>query len=210
MLNMPLLLLTLAAAPAQALDCPVASLELDLHLRQALAALDARRFLDFEQSRQQVEGELDCLVDVLKGEPLAHLHQVYTARAWLDGDAGGLLAGLRGLRHVSSGFELPADWTEGNDRVEALYREAVRVGPGREARLPSRLVVDGRMASERLPLQRSAVVQIRNPEGSWSTWYVPPGEPTSTWLTARAVVEDEPEEPAAPVPVPALVGESEE
>jgi hypothetical protein len=195
----------LLLATALSADYPAFESELDRHLDEALLAFEERRFLAFEHARRQVERDLDHLADVLRGEPLARLHLVYTARAWLDGDEDELLAGLRGLRAVSPGFTLPAGWTEGDDRLDDLYREAVRAGPGSEARLPSHLVVDGRMAAEHLPLQRASVVQIRNPAGSWTTWYVTPGEGTRTWLEARAIVEEVPPEPAAPVPVP--VGE---
>jgi len=197
----PAALLLLAAAPAA--DYPAFESELDRHLGEALQAFEERRYLAFEHARRQIERDMDHLADVLRGEPLARLHLVYTARAWLDGDEEALVAGLRGLRAVSPGFVLPGGWDEEGERLERLYREAVGAGPGPEARLPSHLVVDGRVAAEHLPLERACVVQIRNPAGSWTTWYVPPGESTRTWLETRAVVEKVPPAPAAPVPVPA-------
>ncbi len=192
----------LAVSAVQAADYPVFETVLHSHLHEALHALETHRYLDFELSRLQVERDMANLAEVLRGDALVQVHLVYTARAWLDGDEQGLVAGLRGLRKVSPGFTLPQGWTEGNGRLEALYLEAVNAGYGPDARLPSHLVVDGRMATDHLPIERSTVVQIRNPGGSWTSWYVQPGEPTATWLTARAVVEARPTTPAAPVPVP--------
>jgi hypothetical protein len=184
-------------------DYPAFSNELDRHLDQAFTALAEHRYIAFEQARGQIERDLDHLDDVLKGEPLVRVHLLYTARAWLDGDEDALRAGFRGLRAVSPGFLLPEGWSEGDDRLERLYREAVGAGPGPEARLPGHVVVDGRLAEDHLPVERACVVQIRTPTGAWATWYVQPGEGTTAWLAARAVVEDRPVEPEAPVPVPA-------
>ena len=197
----PLLLLSLLGA-ARAEDYPAFQTELDRHLDQALRAFEEHRYIAFEQARAQVERDLEHLGDVLRGEPLVQLHLLYTARAWLDGDEDGLRAGFRGLRAVSPGFMLPESWSEGGDRLERLYRDAVGAGPGPEARLPGHLVVDGRMAEDHLPVERACVVQIRTPTGAWATWYVQPGEGTAAWLSARAVVEERPVEPEAPVPVP--------
>ena len=195
------LLLLVAAGAA---DPPAFETELERHLDEALRAFEQRHYLSFEQIRSQIERDLEQLPDVLRGEPLVALHLVGTARAWLDGDEAGLRAGFRGLRAVSPGFQLPEGWSEGDERVERLYREAVAAGPGREARLPTHLVVDGRMASDRLPLERATVVQVRNPRGSWTTWYVEPGGPSAALLAAQAAAGGLPEEPAAPVPVPAV------
>ncbi|MFH1465015.1 MAG: hypothetical protein ABIO70_11580 [Pseudomonadota bacterium] len=194
----PLLVLTAALAG----DYPAYQDELNRHLDEALTAFQEHRYLAFAQAQAGMERDLDHLSDVLKGEPLERVHLVYTARAWLDGDEDALRAGFRGLRAVSPGFMLPAGWSEEGDRLERLYREAVGAGPGPEARLPGHLVVDGRMAEDRLPVERACVVQIRTPTGAWATWYVHPGEGTAAWLAARAVVEERPVEPAAPVPVP--------
>lgn len=197
-----LTLLLALAAPAQA-DCEAMTIPaLNEHLSSALAALDQHRYLDFERERRAAEAGFDCLGDVLRDQTLANVHLVWTARAWLDGDRDRLLAGLRGLRVVHPGFSLPAGWSEGNGQLEELYREASSEGPGREERLPGRLVVDGLMAAWYIPVERAAVVQVRNAEGGWSTWYVEPSEPTTTWLRANRAVEAAPEDALAPVPVP--------
>ncbi len=192
----------LAASSAQAVDCPVGAAELDLHLVRALAAFEEHRFLDFERERHQAERAMDCVGEVVRDQALVNLHLVWTTRALLDGDEAGLLAGMRALRVVAPGFTLPGSWSEAGSRVDELFHEATTEGPGRELRLPGRMVVDGHPAAQFIPAERSAVVQIRNKAGHWSTWYVEPAPPEQTWSAAQAVRAPGPAESVAPVPVP--------
>lgn len=193
----------LMVASALAMDCPVSAEELDARLLRALAAAEEQRYLDFEVERLEAERAMDCVDEVLREQTLVNLHLVWTVRARLDGDRDELLAGIRGLRVVDPGFQLPEGWLKKNTALREIFAEACQLGPGREAMLPGRLVVDGHVASQYLPLERSAVVQVKNVGGSWTTWYVPPGELSATWLATRAAVTEAPTESAAPVPVPA-------
>jgi hypothetical protein len=193
----------LLAAQAEP-GCPVSSAELDAHLLRALAAVEQHRYLDFERERRAAEAQLDCVGEVIRDQTLVNLHLVSTARAWLDGDEEALLAGLRGLRVVNPGFVAPQSWTEHSDGMRDLLHEASSLGPGREARLPGRLVVDGHVTAQYLPVERACVVQVRNTEGSWTAWYLAPGEPASAWLMANQARQAHPAQPAAPVPAPGL------
>jgi hypothetical protein len=192
----------LLVGAALAADCPVSVEELDARLLRALAAAEQGRFLDFEAERRGAEQAMDCVDEVLREQTLVNLHLVWTVRARLDGDRAALLAGVRGLRVVNPGFQLPDSWGRESQELRDLFIEASQLGPGREAMLPGRLVVDGHVASQYLPLERSAVVQVKNVGGSWTTWYVPPGNLGATWLATRAAVSEGPSEAAAPVPVP--------
>jgi hypothetical protein len=205
----PLSLLALLSSAAVAADCPVASSELNVKLVRALAAFEERRYLDFEAERRRAERDLDCVAEVLRGQELLNLHQVWTLRALLDGDQDALRAGFRGLRVVAPGYEPPPSWRKDPD-VMPVYLDAATQGPGRELRLPGRLVVDGHPASAYLPVERSTVVQIRNTEGSWSTWYVESGDPVVIWEKAYRERETGPQEAAAPIPVPRREGSAPE
>jgi len=196
------LFLALASGAASA-DCPVTAAELDLSLLRALAAFEEQRYLDFEAERTDAERAMDCLGEVLRGQQLLNVHRVWTSKALLHGDEEALLAGLRALRVVAPGFALPENWMTSSGKVQKLFVEAQSVGPGRELRLPGRLVVDGHVASSYIPAERSAVVQIRNAQGSWSSWYVEPSAPTATWMMAREERDPAPSDAMAPVPVPA-------
>jgi hypothetical protein len=202
MLSALTLILALTGS-ADAVTCPMSEARFDAHLMRALTALEDRRFLDFEAERRQAEAGMDCLEEVLDSRTLVHLHLVWTGRSWLDGDEQALLAGLRGLRVVHPGFRLPPGWDEVGGRLDELFGEAQSLGPGRELRLPGRLVVDGQMAAQYIPVERATVVQIRNAVESWSSWYVLPSSPTTTWLMARQATDDQPDRALAPVPVPA-------
>ncbi len=201
MLSAMPLILALAARPVLA-DCPVAVAELDVHLVRALAAFEQHHYLDFERERQDAEAAMDCVTEVLRDQVLVNVHLVWTAKALLRGDELALLAGIRGLRVVAPGFALPQSWALAGQRVGDLYTAAQEQGPGREVRLPGRLVVDGHVASSFIPAERSAVVQIRNPAGSWSAWYVEPSAPTVTWMMAMQQRDPAPPDGVAPVPVP--------
>ncbi len=196
---LPLALLWCAGA--EAVVCPVTSAELNVKLVRALAAFEERRYLDFEAERRRAERDLDCVSVVLRGQELVNLHQVWTLRALLDGDVEALRAGFRGLRVVAPGYEPPVGWRRDPDLMP-VFLDAATQGPGRELRLPGRLVVDGHPASAYMPVERSAVVQIKNVEGSWSSWYVEPSEPTATWAMAYQEREAGPREALAPVPAP--------
>lgn len=190
------------AVPRAAADCPVAVADLDVRLVRALAAFEEHRYLDFEGERRAAEAGMDCVGGVLRDQALVDVHLVWTARALLDGDEAGLLAGIRALRVVAPGFSLPESWAHSDPGVQTLYQQAESLGPGREVRLPGRLVVDGHVASSFIPSERSAVVQIRNVQGSWSAWYVAPTEPATIWMMAMREREVAPTEAVAPVPVP--------
>ncbi len=194
--------LFLALSASAGTDCPVTTAELDVHLLGAMAAYEEQRYLDFELERRSAEQAMDCLSEVLRDQVLVNVHLVWTERALLDGDPQALLAGLRALRVVAPGFTLPHSWKLGSGSVEAVFLEATSLGPGREVRLPGRLVVDGHVAASYVPAERSAVVQIRNAEGSWASWYLEPSAPTATWMMARAARDPAPPDAVAPVPVP--------
>ncbi len=197
-----LMALAALAGGAGAVDCPVSPEQLDARLVSALAAAEEGRYLDFEAERLAAEQAMDCVSEVLREQPLTNLHLVGTVRARLDGDRDALLASIRGLRVADPGFQLPQEWLSENLSLWQLFTQACKLGPGQDAPLPSRLVVDGQVASQHLPLERAAVVQVKNVSGSWSTWYVQPGELSATWLAAREASLGRPSEASAPVPVP--------
>jgi hypothetical protein len=197
-----LMMVWMLAGTAAASECPVAVDEVNAHLLRALAAAEQQRFLDFEAERRHAEELLQCASEVLREQTLVNVHLVWTVRARLSGDREGVLAGIRGLRVVDPGFQLPESWADGNPAMDELFVEASQLGPGREALLPGRMVVDGHVASQYLPLERSAVVQVKNTSGSWTTWYVPPEELSATWLDAREAMAPGPSEASAPLPLP--------
>jgi len=128
-------LLLSAATPAAHAICPADAAALAADLDAAFTAYDAFEFEVFVQHLESARGDVACLTETAPPAVVARLHVAEALGAWVQKDAVGVVASLRGALAADPAFAPdPALMPEGS-RLRAAFEDAASRGGGPEAPL---------------------------------------------------------------------------